>query len=457
MIEPGSPFRNALSAVSFLWLGSLVGAVLAFLTQIVLARKFIPSEYGAFAAALTTVTLLVPLLGFGVQGFWLKSFGAEGWNALRWLPASFRYIALSTVGTLTTLAAWAIWGPHDAATRKLLLLLFPVTIGYLFVGLVTVKLQLEERYKALAVWQLLPNLFRFLLVLLVFAVTAKPIIDVIAAAYTMIAFVFMAAGFVQLRNMSEGRFILKGHYDPTVSKTKHREVASHEVVAVYKRVWEVARESWPFGLGGVFHLIYFQSNIILLKYIEGNEAAGIYNVAFTVMMGVYLLPSTIYQKLLLPKIHRWANHDRLRFLHVYRFGNGLMMLLGVGTTVAILLLVPWVIPLLFGVAYQKAVGLLQVLAFCVPLRFLASSVGATLVTQHHMHRKAVYMGITAVVNVLLNLVLIPIYGAMGAAAATVLSECTLLALYLFAVRRYVFGRDAWRGWTLRYKERNNSS
>ena len=448
MLKTDSPVRKALRTMSVLWFASLVSAGLAFLTQVVLARELTPAGYGMFAAALATVTLLAPVPGFGVSAFWLKVFGAEGWSAIRWLPASFRFAALSTAGALLSLVAWIAWGPHGALTRQLLYWLLPVTASYLFIGLVGVKLQLEERYGALAIWQLLPKLARLLLVLLVITVTAQPSLDAIGAIYVLVALAIMIAGFVQLRAMSQGTFTLKGHAKPTLAEIERLAVATRV------RVFDVARGAWPFGLGGVFHLVYFQSDIVLLKYLEGNETAGIYNVAFTVMVVAYLLPSTIFQKFLLPKVHRWANHDRAQFLQVYRFGNGVMLLLGGISTIAILLLGPWLIPLLFGTAYREAAGLLAVLAFCAPMRFLASSAGATLVTQEHMRRKNAYMGAVAVVNVLLNLLLIPVFAAKGAAIATLLSEITLLALYLIAVRRHVFGREAWRGWTLRYRNRN---
>ena len=116
-----------------------------------------------------------------------------------------------------------------------------------------------------------------------------------------------------------------------------------------------------------------------------------------------------------------------------------------------LLLVPWIIPLVFGMAYHEAIGLLAILALCAPIRFLGASIGAPLLTQEHMRRKVGYMGTVAVINVLLNLLIIPLYGAQGAVVSTLLSEVTLLALYLLAVRRHVFGSDAWRGWGLRPK------
>ena len=415
-----------------------------FITHVVLARELTPSGYGVFAAALATITLFAPLAGFGMRGFWLKAFGAEGWGAVRWLTRSFRFVILSTTVTLLLLAAWAAFGPHDESFRWLFYWLLPIIVGYSFIELVSAKLQLEERYNALSLWRMMPQLAHLLLVLMiVFSTTGEVGIDNIAAAYTLVAFFMINAGFLQLRAMAQGHFALKGHL-----KSSGTENVLQTKVTSIVRVSDVARQAWPFALSGVFYLVYYQSPVILLKYLTSDEAAGIYNVAVTIMVAVYLLPNAIYQSYLLPKLHRWANHDRSRFLEVYRAGNVGMLLLGVFTSGAILLLTPWVIPLLFGKVYQEAVSLLAILALCAPVRFLAVSIGATLVTQEHMRLKVLYMGIAAVINVLLSIQTIPVYGAQGAAVSTLLSEIMLLTLYLLAVRKHVFGSDAWRGWSL---------
>jgi len=443
-LEISSSVRKALAAISFLWLGSLAGAGLMFITQVVLARELTPSGYGVFAAALATITLLGPLAGFGVHGFWLKVFGAEGWGAVRWLTRSFRFVILSTTVTLLLLAAWAAFGPHDESFRWLLNWLLPVIVGYLFIELVSAKLQLEERYNTLALWRLMPQLATLLLVLLIVSgATGQVNLHTIVAVYTTVAFVMMIVGFVQLRAMAQGNFSLKGHLKPSDAEN----IFQTKVTSIV-RVSDVARQTWPFALTGLFYLVYFQSAVILLKYLASDQAAGIYYVAFTIMAAVYLLPTAIYQKYLLPKFHRWANYDQSRFLEVYQAGNGGMLLLGVFASGAILLLTPWVIPLLFGKVYQDAVSILAILALSVPVRFLAISIGAALVTQEHMRLKVFYMGMTAVINVLLNILTIPVYGAQGAAVSTLLSEIMLLTLFLLAVRKYVFGSDAWRGWSL---------
>lgn len=434
MLKSSSAVRKALSAVSLLWFGSLIGAGLAFLTQVVLARELTPGGYGVFAAALATVTLLAPLAGFGVQGFWLKVFGAEGWQATRWFPASFRFVTMSTLVTLSIFLAWAVWGPHDESTKWLLFLFSPVILGYLFLELVTSKLLLEEHFNRLALWQMFPHFARLLLVMLVvLVVVSRPSVELIAGIYSSVAIVVLVVGCAQLRIMKNGRFDLKGH--ARTGSARLDEVNSVEPI----RILNVARQTWPFGLATVFHLIYFQSDIILLKYISGNEVAGIYNVAFTVMAAVYLLPSVIYQKLLLPKIHRWANHDREKFYQVYRKGNIAMLVLGLAAMLAIWSSVFWAIPLLFGEQYIQAIDLLNILAFCAPIVFVASSVGATLVTQEHMVRKVKYMGAVALLNIVLNLVLIPEFGAVGAALATVASNLVLLLIYYISAQKLVFG------------------
>jgi len=422
--------KQAIKAISLLWIGSLIGAGCAFLTQVILARQLGPTAFGAFAAALATTTLLTPLAGFGIAKYWLKAFGQEGWQAVRWLRGSFRFTVVTTLLVLAALFAWAVLGPHDATTSGLLMVLPVYLLGQISVELVSAKLQLEERYIGLAMWQFLPHLLRLLLVaMLAFVMVELMTLHSVAYAYALISVGVFALGTSLMWRMYRGHLALKGHGDASVSASQLTPPAS---------MGQVAAQSWPFGLAGVFYLIYFQSDIILLKYISGEEAAGIYNVAFVVMAAVYMLPSVVYQKFLLPKIHRWANHDRERFYQVYRTGNWVMLVLGLLAMLAIWLLAPWGVQLLFGDRYMDAVLPLSILALAAPIRLVAISVGSTLVTQDHMRRKVWFMAITALINLTLNVILIPRYGINGAAIGTVISDLGLLFLYMYSAKFHVF-------------------
>ncbi|MBW6511778.1 MAG: oligosaccharide flippase family protein [Desulfuromonadaceae bacterium] len=426
----GAAFR----AVSYLWLGSILGAGCAFLTQIVLARKLGPEKYGIFASSLSMIMLISPLAGFGIAQYWLKIFGQEGWRAMRWLQGSFKFIFLSTISVILIIIIWSMIGPHDKLTAIILIMLSMHVLGQVSIELVSVKFQLEENYMNLSFFQVLPHAIRLIFIVsLSYFSTSFNFIKLSAYSYVFVSLLFFIFSSFLLFRMYKGIFLLKGH--------SIHSFHDEQIKYIIPNIFNVVKQSWPFGVAALFHLIYFQSDIILLKYMKNAEIAGIYNVAFTVMLAVYMLPSVIYQKFLLPKMHRWAHQDRKFFYRVYRQGNLAMLFLGVIAMVSIWLLAPWGVVFLFSETYQEATNLLMVLSVSAPIIFVASSVGATLVTQEHMMIKVKCMGVVAGVNIFLNILLIPIYGALGAAIATIFSNCILLSIYYYFAEKVVFLSD----------------
>ncbi|MFV3327963.1 flippase [Pseudomonas sp. NY15372] len=417
---------RSLKLLSFLWLGSLAGAGMAFLTQVIIARFLDVAQFGSFSSALATVTLVAPLAGIGVPALWLKVFGGEGWQAVRWVRPSFIFVVIST--SIVVLGLY-VWGAlHHNSNKHLLMVLSVFIIGQICSDLVSSKLQLEEHFSKLALWQIFPHLARFTLVCLVFLVLDKNVAPIqVGIIYAFVSILCISMSIKSLIGISRGRLDLKGH----VQKSEIYDISP---------TWKmVASQSWPFGVGAFAHLIYFQSDIILLNYLVGNEAAGSYNVAFTVMTAVYLFPSVLYQKYLLPKIHRWSANDRGKFYLVYRKGNMLMLLFGAGAMVFIWLISEPLILLVFGEAYRESIHLLRILAVSAPLISIALSAGATLVTSQNIRIKVKYMLAVAVFNLILNFIVIPTWGNIGAAYTTLLSNLLLLILYLYGAERKVFG------------------
>lgn len=424
---------GSIKTVSLLWIGSILGAGTAFVTQVVLARELGPAELGTFAAALGTVTLLMPFASFGVGSFWLKIFGLEGWQGMRWLRSSLHYTILTTAVTLSALLIWAAFGPHDYSTRWTLSVLAIYLLGQVSALLLAAKLQLEERYFILALWQFLPHLMRFLF-LWALALTVAEVVSVrsVAIVYATVSLGLLGVATSSLYRMLYGKFDLKGHGASTNSPVTPPVIVT---------MWQVASQSWPFGLAGALYLIYFQSDIILLKYIKGDEAAGLYNVAFVMMTAIYLLPSVVYQKFFMPKFHRWAESDLGKLHRVHQSGTRLMFFLGATATIAIWVFTPFGVPYLFGDRYSDAILPLCVLAVGAPARFIASSAGAVLTTRHHMKNKLSIMGLAASANLLMNLLLIPKYGILGAVGSTVATEVILAFAMQVYTKKVYFRMD----------------
>jgi O-antigen/teichoic acid export membrane protein len=422
--------KKFFTQVSFLWIASLLGALAAFGLQITLARNLSVESYGLFVTALAISALMIPLVGFGVSQFWLKVYGQEGAGATRWLRSSFIFLLFNSLLVLFIFFLVTMVGCIGEKIEQLLLWMLVFVLGQVVVELVSARLQLEERFFALASWQFLPHFLRLLFVTIAILATSESSVDVnsIAIIYAVVSVFFTVSGFYLLLMMKRGEWQLKGHHSDDM-RLKYECKPSLEALI---------RGLWPFGLAIFFQIIYYQSDIVFLKYMVGVEAAGYYNVAFSIIAAIYLLPAVIYQKYLLPKMHRWANHDQKKFFQVYELGNRVMLVLGMLGLLGVWVSGFWAVPMLFGPQYFDSVGILNVLALSIPLIFLAFNSGATLVTKDNMKKKVIYMGSAAVLNIILNFILIPAYQEIGAAIATLITNLVLVALYYSGSKKHVF-------------------
>lgn len=403
----------------------MLSMVFAFGLQVVLARQLSPENYGVFVSTLAFITLIAALANAGIPGFWLRVFGNERKNALRWMPVSLRLLVFSLAFFITVLWIWAFLGPHDNLNQKLLFMLSPLLVGQIAIDLINAKFQLEERFHLLGVWQLMQNMLRFaaVMLLILFFNQATLGIEEVAVAFIMVALISFVLVSVPLLHLFQGKLKL--------SATNIQTIPAHNVSVSLK---EIASQSYPFALSGILYVVYFQSDIILLNYLDSGAAAGIYNIAFTVMAAVYLFPNVVYQKFLLPKLHRWKIHDPQRLESVSRLGSKLMFVIGLLVMLILWMVVPWLIPRLFGPDYQQAIFYLNILAICAPIRFLASSIASQLLNHSEMRMKVLCMAVVAIINVILNFLIIPVWGAAGAAITTVISEILLLIFFFLAIK-----------------------
>jgi O-antigen/teichoic acid export membrane protein len=424
---------KSLLQILSLWASSFSGAIFAFFTQVLLARKLGPSEFGSFTSSLATATLAGALICFGVPQLLLRVFGSKGWGAVSSIPPALKLILINTSFAFILLILWIVQGPHNEAASSLMIILFAHAIGLAAIELASVKHQLEENYTAVSLWQSIPHLTRLIAVatystLLSDIITTKQV----AIIYALISICIAIIGAFQVTRMTNGKLSLKGHGKMNALLGNNES----------SQIGQIAAQAWPLGIFGLLNFVYFQSDIIIVKYLVGTEAAGHYSVAFSIMAAAYLVPTVLYQKFLLPKLHRWANHDKSKFQAVYRKGNIAMLLLG---TVAMLVI--WIsanvfIPLIFGKEYQNSASLVNILAVCAPVQFLISSISASLLNHANTKIKVYCLAIASIANISLNFLLIPILGAPGAAISTVLSSVLLLSAYHFSAKKYVFIKES---------------
>ncbi|RAS84339.1 hypothetical protein A3863_24370 [Priestia endophytica] len=412
--------------VSLLWLSQIGASISAFFTQLLLVRILTTAEYGAYATAFTFTGIIASLSGFGVGTYWLRIFGKEGWVGFRWIKNTLLLATYSIILSFIIVVSITLLINISVATKILLLFFSSIVISQGLATLAFAIYQLEGKYNKLSLFQFLTHGLRLFVVVILYFLGESLIM--VGIGYVVASLLLAIFYIPTIFRMYKGKIELKGHKQP---------VNFNNSIINQPDLKDTFKNTLPFCLAGVFYLIYYQSNIFLLNMLVGEKASGIYNIAFTVLTVVFLFPSAIYQGFLLPKIHRWAEHDKSKITTIYNLGGKSITLFGVLLMIMLSGTALWIIPLLFGRDFLLSGYLLIILSISIPIRLLGNNLGSILVTENNMMKKVYYQGIGAIFNICANLIFIHFYGIYGAALSTVLTELVVTTLFLWGVNKHI--------------------
>jgi O-antigen/teichoic acid export membrane protein len=443
---PAAHAGQFLKRMAVLLCGTFGTALVAFATHLILTRGMSVSGYGRLAALLAAVNVVTPIAVLGMGWFWLELFGREGWRATRWIAPAVRLGLLASLASIALLVSYVAASDEarGAHTALVAMLLVPVLLGQSLAETTAARLQLEERYVALAGWQSLTQLGRAVIAVALFAGGSMDML-VLLAGYAMVGVLSVSISLVSLQQLRHGRIRLVGH--DAAARPDPCAVADSSLT--WRRV---LGEAAPYCVVMLFYLLYSQGVVAVVHFLVGSEAAAIYNVAFLITATVCLIPNVVYARYLPGKLFRWWAHDRAMFASVFHLGVAAHLVMGLAFAVAVAATSGLLVPALFGSRYAAAVPVLLVLAIAIPIRFTQHSYGSALFSREHIGRKIRYMGAAAAASLLLDFALIPVLGLAGAAISTVMAEALLLGLFVYGVRRHVEGIDVsatFRAFTLR--------
>lgn len=189
----------------------------------------------------------------------------------------------------------------------------------------------------------------------------------------------------------------------------------------------------PYGIFVALGALYFQIDTLLLQHFKGPEAVGLYQAAARVLMAALVVPDVL-SNVYLPAI---AAVDS-KGTELVRLGTRLtrhLLMLGVVGLWTLTALAAWLTRVLYGPDYHGVSMLLPWFGLVLLLRYLGSSLGLLLTVDGRQVARTVIVGLTCVVSVALNAILIPRAGVDGAVTASVLTHLFLVATYLLTVVR----------------------
>lgn len=188
------------------------------------------------------------------------------------------------------------------------------------------------------------------------------------------------------------------------------------------------REALPLALSNIFILVFVRIDIVMLELMgHPYEEIGWYAAGVRVIDGVGMIP-TLVAGASLPVLSALAKQDMGKTAHLYRQVQRLLLMVGLPAAVGLWGVRHHLALDVFGPEYTQTARAFWWLAPVLAFLFVNFLQLNTLTALGKQKMCALATGLCVLVNVGLNLWLIPAHGFMGAAAATLVTEMVLFGL-----------------------------
>lgn len=396
------PLSRMLHAPGFsntLWLFSdrLLRMGLGLLVGVWIARYLGPTGYGLLSFVGSLAMLFSALAIFGLESIVVKELVQTPQQSGRLLGSSFLIRLLSgVIAYLLAIGAMLVLRPGD---QLALLMLVVLGSSLVFQAAEVIDLWFQSRVES-----------RYSVIVKISAFLTSSVVKVLCVLLDGGLLALAVATAVETALVPIGLLIA---YRITGGRLSSWSVEQGMV----RRLLNSAA---PMVLSGIVLMVYLRIDQVMLGWLSTQDQVGQYAAAVRISEVWFFVPAAIVSSLF-PRIIQLRSSDELQFRQKLQHLYGLLAFLGYAVALPTMLLAPWLVRLLFGAAYLPAGTLLAILIW--------SGLFANLTVARNAHLIALEAGRAllwctmagALANIVLNLFLIPPFGAIGAATSTVVS------------------------------------
>jgi O-antigen/teichoic acid export membrane protein len=366
----------------------------------------------------TSITVVAGLLSFlfdpGLSGLLLREVAREPSNTRSLLSTA---LALLTLGALpsaivTTLLAWLVVGGGPTTAEAALAASAWLVIGgfnAVFTAIYHATARMDLETKIITV----ERMIALLLAVVVIATTRSMFLLIGTLVVARIA--ALAINLSRIRKMIGA------------PRLNFDRVAMGRMLAA----------GVPFWSHNLFTILYAQQSVLLLTLLSSSREVGLYQSA-AVIYHQAPIAATAFNRALFPSLARaWQAHDRFTVRRGLRDSLAGTTASGILLALASALAAEPLITALYGEAFRPAVVAFWIFALAMPFAFVNSSLGTGLTVMGRQRLRASVSLVGVVLSVGLNLVLIPRYGFLGAAAETPITGAVMVTLLAIGCRRVI--------------------
>jgi PST family polysaccharide transporter len=396
-LENSVPLQRSIKNSGWLFFDHIIRIAVGFVIGIWIARYLGPANLGLLDYSVAIFSLFAALSSLGLSGIVVRELVREPDKREEILASTFSMLAVAGgVAFLLALVTIRALRQDDSEVQLLVTL---VAAGLIFQAFTAIefwfKSQVQSKYTVYA------RSAAFLILSLVKVILLLNGAPLIYFAFAVLAEIALGALFLFMV------FRTRGH-QLKLSK------------ATFSRCKNLLKDSWPAIISCLSIALFMKIDMVMLGEMVGNEVVGIYSAASRISMLWYFLPSIIVSSVFPFIIETKAVSEDLYTRRVAQLFS-LMTILALPIIVLIMIFSNVLISFLYGSPYAAAGPVLAIHVIGCWFVFLGQAQEPWDVAENLMQLAMLRTASGALINILLNLLLIPHYAAIGASVASVVS------------------------------------
>lgn len=381
----------------WLFSGQILGKLIRIAIVIYAARVLGPASWGAFSYAMSLVAFMIIFSDIGISAIVTRESTRDPQISNKYFSTAFfiKLVLLAIGAGILILGAPYIAKIDEAKTLLpiiALVLIFDSLRNFGFaISRAKEKMQWEGANEILT--NIAIALFGFFLLAL------SPTSQALTLAYALA----VGIGFLIIA------WQLKAYFKNLVSYFD------------FSLVKPILKMAWPFVFLSSLGAIMINTDMIMIGWLRSAESVGFYSAAQRPVQLLYVL-ATVFAVSLFPTFSKLANSDNDKFRNVLETGLTVAILMALPIALGGIIIGDQIINLLFGAMYQNSQIPFQILAATVLIIFPSALISNAIFAYNQQRKFIVFSVMATTANIILNFLLIPLFGIIGCAYSTVITQ-----------------------------------
>ncbi|MBE6493785.1 MAG: flippase [Methanosphaera stadtmanae] len=193
----------------------------------------------------------------------------------------------------------------------------------------------------------------------------------------------------------------------------------------------------PFGITAVFTSIYFWIALIVLTFLSGSVAVGLFSSSQKLLLVVAAI-FTLLSNAVFPVMSELFTVDKEKLAHLFHKLLKFMLMIGLPMAIGCFIFDTEIINIIYGAEYLEGAITLSILIWAGVFMLLSGMCSTLLGSINKQFTVTKIAAIGAIVSIILNCILISLYSYIGASISTVFTEFIILFMMMSVISRTEF-------------------